>query len=314
MKKVFLLINAFLLCSFVFAKDIRVGVLNGPSCIPTAYLMENKSDVIDFSLHADVQALLPKMIKKEVDIGFMPVNVAAKVFNSSNKAIVCCAITGNGNISLLTNSVTSHSINDLKGKLIYVAGQGATPDYMFRYILAKNKISIEKDVQLEYSIPTAQLPANLISKKVMYIVVPEPFTTITMQKDPSIKKLVDFQLEYEDFNGAGSTYPLTVMVATKDFVTNHPDLMKEFLDLYKQSYEWTIKNPKTAGQLAEKNELGLAKNIVTAAIPKSNYTFITKDEMQDSIEDLLEIFIEFAPESIGGKLPDGDFYYGKKNP
>lgn len=307
------------LTTMLFAQEkIRVGVLNGPSCIPAAYMMENDNKVagaeLTFEKFADPQALLPKMIKKEIDIGFMPVNVAAKVFNSSNKAIICCAITGNGNLSVITTNKKIKKIDDLKDKTVYVAGAGATPEYMFKYILNKNNIDIEKEITLDYTIPTAQIAANLISKKIEIAVVPEPFSTIAQIKSKDVFVVVDLQQEYQDFEGENTIYPLTVMVVRKEYADNNTELLDAFLSEYKKSVEWTIENPVIAGKYTEKNELGLAAGVVTKAIPKSNYTFVIANEGQKSIEKLLNIFISFAPDSIGGKLPEQDFYYGKKNP
>ncbi len=111
--------------SLLFAKaktaSLRVGLLNGPTCVPAAYLMENL-DTASFEKFADPQALLPKMIKNEIDVGFMPLNVAAKVYNSGNKAIICCAVTGLGNISIITTDSNIHHFSDLKGKTVYIAG------------------------------------------------------------------------------------------------------------------------------------------------------------------------------------------------
>lgn len=307
------------LTTMLFAQEkIRVGVLNGPSCIPAAYMMENDNKVagaeLTFENFADPQALLPKMIKKEIDIGFMPVNVAAKVFNSSNKAIICCAITGNGNLSVITTNKKIKKIDDLKNRTVYVAGAGATPEYMFKYILNKNNIDIEKEITLDYTIPTAQIAANLISKKIEIAVVPEPFSTIAQIKSKDVFVAVDLQQEYQDFEGENNIYPLTVMVVRKEYADINTELLDAFLSEYKKSVEWTIENPVTAGKYTEKNELGLAAGVVTKAIPKSNYTFVIANEGQKSIEKLLNIFISFAPDSIGGKLPEQDFYYGKKNP
>lgn len=307
------------LCSSLFGqtKKIRVGVLNGPSCIPAAYLMENVNNVngaaLTFEKFADPQALLPKMIKKEIDIGFMPVNVAAKVYNSSNKALICCAVTGNGNLSLITTDKKLKDIKSLKGKTIYIAGKGATPEYMFRYLLEKNGLKPDTDVVLDYSIPTAQIPANLISGKIKYAVVPEPFSTIAKSKSDKIVTAVDLQIEYEDFEGEGETYPLTVMVTTNNFVNENSDILDAFLRHYETSYIWTMENPVAAGQLTEKNDLGLAAGVVTKSIPNANYTFITGPKLKTGTEKLLKIFLKNDEKSIGGKLPDETFYYEKKN-
>lgn len=294
------------------AEKIRVGVLNGPSSIPAAWLMENYKSA-EFTKHADPQALLPKLIKEEVDVGFFPLNVAAKVFNSTNGAVICAAVTGNGNLSVIS-TVDVKRFTDLKNKTIYVAGQGATPEYITRYLLEQNELKIGKDVILDYSIPTAQIAANLISGKIKYAVVPEPFSTIAEEKSEKVKRVLNLQNEYMAFNETLDNFPLTVLVVRKAYAEKHADELNNFLINYKKAFEWTIKNPKSAGNLVEKNDLGLASGIVTKSIPKANYVYIPAKEAKNKIEALLNIYLTYSPEAIGGKLPSNDFYYDQENP
>ena len=318
MKKIiFSLLAGLILCAGVSSQEIRLGVLNGPSCIPAGYLLDEKAPVKGASLtwekFADPQGLLPKMLKGEIDIGFLPANVAAKVYNSSNGAILCCAITGNGNLSLITTDASIKQISDLKGKTVAVAGQGATPEYMFRYLLEKNGVAADTadGVTLDFSIPTAQIAAQLISGKIQYAVVPEPFATVAQTKSDKVIAAIDFQQEYEYYEGKGKIYPLTVMVVTKAFAQKEAKLLKSFLSAYEASYKNTLKNPKQAGELCEKFELGLAAAIVTKSIPKANYVYIasSSSKTKDKVEELLNIFMAFDPSSIGGKLPDDGFYF-----
>ena len=318
-KLTFALITFFLFV-FLFGEKnstIRVGLLNGPTCIPAAYLMENQKEMT-FEKFADPQALLPKMIKNEIDIGFMPVNVAAKVFNSGNKAIICAAVTGQGNLSIITTDKSIRNFRQLKGKTIYTAGQGATPEYMLKYLLSKNKLtagtSDDNDVLLDFSIPNAQIAAQLISGKITYAAVPEPFVTIAKMKSKEAITLLDFQKEYIECTGAKEIYPLSVMVVRKDFAEKNPEQLEKFLKEYEKSLEWTKKNPSAAGQLSNKHSLGLDAAVVEKAIPVSNYTFVPASKAIQSIEELLRIFLENEKTSIGGKLPENDFYYTKKNP
>ena len=71
MKKTFLFVSLICVCFNLFAQSekLRVGILNGPTCVPAAYLIDKNADYT-FEQFADPQALLPKMIKKEIDIGF----------------------------------------------------------------------------------------------------------------------------------------------------------------------------------------------------------------------------------------------------
>lgn len=300
--------------------QVRVGLLNGPTCVPAAYLMENKNTIssdgseaeLTFEKFADPQALLPKMIKKEIDVGFMPANVAAKVYNSGNKSIITCAVVGLGNLSLITTDENIHTFKDLKGKRVYVAGQGATPEYMFRYLLKENKMTWsgdKADVTMDFSIPTAQIAAQLISGKIEYAVVPEPFATIAKTKSDKVIAALDFQKEYLELTGEKEIYPLSVMVVRADFAKENPKFIAALLAEYDTAVNWTIKNPAEAGALCEKHNLGLAAGIVTKAIPLSNYTFVPASSAKKSIEKLLKLFLESDKTSIGGKLPDKGFYY-----
>lgn len=316
MKRLTFISLIFVFFSFsIFAQKskIRVGLLNGPTCIPSAYLVENYKKA-SYETFADPQVLLPKMIKNEIDVGFMPLNVAAKVYNSGNKAILCCAITGLGNLSLITKDKSIRQFSDLKFKTIHTAGQGATPEYMLCYLLSENHLkygnnSSDAEVLLDFSIPTAQLAAQLISGKIQYAVVPEPFATIAKMKSADVVTAIDFQKEYLEITGEQNIYPLSVMVVRKDFAENNSELLSAFLQEYKNACEWTVNHPQNAGKLAEKHSFGLNAEVVAKAIPLSNYTFIPAAQAVSDSEDLLKIFMNNDPSSIGGKLPERDFYY-----
>lgn len=307
MKKVLLLIlSIFFLLGYIYAQEvepttIRIGLLNGPSCVPAAYLME-KPEVLqecklEFEQFSDPQGLLPKLLKAEVDVGFLPVNVAAKVYNSSNKSVICAGVCGNGNLAVITKDPKIKKITDLENKTVYVAGQGATPEYIFKFILSQYDIP---GVDVSYSIPTANLAASLIADKIEYAVVPEPFATIATTKDNKIFYAIDLQKEYKILTET-ENYPLTCIVVRKNFAKENPQALSAFLDCYAAAVDWTIENPSLAGQYCEKNKFGLAAGIVKKAIPKSNYVFIPAEQAKPQIEAMLKLFME--------ELPDSNFYF-----
>ena len=298
--------------------DLRIGILNGPTSIPAAYLCDDTSRiagaVASFEKFATPAALLPKMIKGEIDIGFMPVNVAAKAYNSSNGAVLLAGVSGNGNIMLITRDADIASFADLKGKKVSVAGQGSTPDYMFRYLLAKNNIAVGEGteaVELIFSTATANIVPELLSGKIAYAVVPEPFSTIAAMKDSSVRRAIDFQSEFEKASGsaAGSSYPLTAIVVTKEYASKNIEKIHAFLNALNSSIAWTIANPQKAGVLVQKNTLGLMAPIVGNAIPNCNFVFESAAAARPGVESLLSIFLELDAASVGGKLPDDGFYF-----
>lgn len=298
------------------ALKIKIGVLNGPSGVPMAYLMENGSESenieFEFEKFASAQMELPKLLKGELDIGFLPPNVAAKVFTSSNRTLVALGITGFGNLSIISKNKSLTSLEDLKGKSIYCAGYGATPEYIFRYILSKKQISAGEgpdSIRLDFSIPNAELAASVISGKIEFALVPEPFATVAISKDPEIARIFDIQKEFATVNGELVDFPMTVMVANSKFIEKNKSKISELTSIYKNASDWTVENPQKAGILAQKHTLGLAAPIAAKSIPNANYSWITAKNGKTQLEKTLQIFLDFAPESIGGKLPENEFYF-----
>lgn len=295
--------------SSVAAGEIRVGILNGPTSIPVAYMLDAGAAVdgksLSFETFATPQALLPKMIRGEIDIGFMPANVAAKTYTDGNRAVLCAGVSGNGNVFLVTKDKSVASLSDLAGKTVNVAGQGATPEYLFRWLLEKNNVP---DVALDFGIPTADIAAELISDRIACAVVPEPFATVATVRSSDVVRAIDFQNEFSAASGL-DTYPLTVMVVRREYAESNPESVRAFGRAFNESYLWTVAHPQEAGELVQKHTLGLMAPIVAAAIPHANFTWKTAADARQEIENLLSIFLDFAPDSIGGKVPDDGFYF-----
>ncbi len=221
------------------------------------------------------------------------------------------AVVGEGMLSVISRDASVQSFTDLVGKTVYVAGQGATPEYMARYIAQKNGVEIGEavnQINLSFSIPAAELAPAIIGKKIEYALVPEPFATVATMKDPSIKRVINVQDAFSSVSGEDS-YPMTVVVIRSEFAATYPETVTQFLSAYKNAIAWTNENPAEAGQLVEKHTLGLTAAIASKAIPNAAFTFVSATEARPEVEKLLSLFLEFAPESIGGSLPSDAFYF-----
>lgn len=303
------------LCGILFAAEtpsntLNVGVLNGPSAIPAAFVIENNPD-FNFQIFSGADSELPKLVKGDLDIGILPPNVAAKIYNISKGKVVALAVTGHMNLSLLTTDSYYKNLKSLEGKTVFCAGRGATPDYIFRAALKKNKISISKDgslsensVNLDFSIPNPELAGSLISGKARYIFVPEPFATVSVMKGKAagVKKVYSPAEDFPD------NLPMTLLVCNADSYEKKRAEIELFLEKYREAVRWTKENPKEAGRLVEKHTLGLNAEISEASIPNGNYVFVPAKEAKKNIEQLLELFLNENEDSTGGKLPEKDFY------
>jgi NitT/TauT family transport system substrate-binding protein len=297
---------------------LRAAALNGPSSIPLAYLFETPPVLegvpSEFVVASGPDTLLPRLLKGEVDLGILPINLAAKVYTANHGAVLLAAIVGEGMISLVTRDPGVTTLGDLRGKQVHVAGQGATPDYMFRYILQEAGIPVDvrrpDAVILDYSLPPAELPAALLSGKVAYAVIPEPFATVVTGRNSAFRRAIDFQAAFAaQQNAPGRNYPVTALVVRADFAAQYPGTVRRFLSAYAASLAWTNANPEMAGVLVEENALGLAAPVAAAAIPHSAFVFQSAVSARSAVEHLLGIFLANDAASVGGAYPNSGFYF-----
>jgi NitT/TauT family transport system substrate-binding protein len=255
---------------------------------------------------AQVELMAARFINGSAQVGILPANMAARIA-ASGRRIQVAAVTGAGMLSLLSTDPSIRRIEDLRGKTVHVAGQGATPDLAFRRILLSNGINPDRDLRLNFSLAYPAIAQSLSVGRISVALLPEPFATMARAGNPNIRQIGDMQQEWINAGGQGN-YPMTVLVVDADFAAAQPDLLRLILDSVRDSIEWVRANPVEAGRLAERHDLGIRAAVASAAIPSSNYVFIPALEARPALEALYRVFLEFSPDSIGGRLPADDFY------
>lgn len=291
--------------------EMKVAALKGPTGIGMIKLFEEppilpEAVTASFEAVGSADAIAAKLLSGEVDAAVLPINMAAKLYNAGLPYRMT-ALVGNGMVKILTADPSVRSIADLRGREVFVAGQGATPEFLMRTILAKAGMVPDKDIRLNFSMPYPEMAASLVSGRIAIAVLPEPFATVAIKGNPAL--IQPFALTALWKNATGNDdYPMTAFVVRSSLIVQRPAAIKALLAAYKQAIAWAITNPAAAGLLVEKFDLGLKAPIAAAAIPASNYVFLSAPASRAAVESLLSVFLAAAPASIGGKLPDGDFY------
>ncbi|MDR3276308.1 MAG: ABC transporter substrate-binding protein [Treponema sp.] len=285
--------------------------IRGPSAVGMILLFENPPRVrgFDLKLEALAQADLvaAKLISGEAKVGVLPPNVAAKIA-ASGRDIQIAAVIGTGMLSLLSADPSVQRIEDLRGKTVEVAGQGATPDYVFRRILLAHGLDPDRDLRLSYSLAYPEIAQSRIAGRVGIALLPEPFATQAQAGRPDLRRVGDVQDEWIK-TGGEANYPMTALVVDGEFARNNRLVVQTILEALRLSTQWVSSHPAEAGLLVDKHDLGIAGRVAAAAIPRSNYVFIRAAEARPALESLFRAFLEYAPQSIGGSLPADRFYY-----
>ena len=294
--------------------QIRVGSLKGPTSMGLLFLMQEAEEGgaegnYAFTKAAQADELLPLMVKGEMDIALVPANVASVLYNKMQGQLAVLDINTLGVLYMVTGEGTIESVEDLKGRTIYLTGKGTTPDYVLHYILSENGMT-EADYTLEYKSEASEVAALLAEKPQAVGLLPQPFVTAACIQNEALKVVLDMNEEWTKLQGEdGSRVVTGVTVVRKEFLKEHEAAVKVFLKEHEESTGAINEDVQTGASLAVAAGIVAKEAIAQKAIPACNITCMQGAEMQQALSGYLEVLFEQNPESVGGALPGEDFYY-----
>lgn len=291
---------------------VRASALKGPTAMGMVKLMSDNDAGItknryDFTI-ATTDEIVPKVSKGEIDIAALPANLASVLYNNTDGKIQVAAINTLGVLYVVEKGDSIQSMEDLKGKTIYSAGKGSTPEFVLNYLLTANGIDPLKDVTIEYKSEAAEIIPLLAQNDNGIAVLPEPFVTNAKNKIPELRTVLDLTNEWEKVSTDGSTLITGVIAVNRDFAEKNPELITNFLNEYQTSTEFAQTNIDETAALI--GEYGIVDaEIAKQALPNCGITFYQGAEMKEKLNGYLTVLFEQNPESIGGSIPSEDFYY-----
>jgi len=295
------------LTSCAAAEAIRVAALKGPTAMGMVRMMDENNSEYAFSISAAADEITPKLVKGEIDIAALPANLASVLYNRTEGEIRVLAVNTLGVMYIAERGSSIASVQDLAGKTIYTAGKGSVPEYALNYILTANGLIPGEDVQIEFKAEHSECLSALLSDESAAAMLPQPFITTAMTKAEDMRVALDLTEEWDKLN-SGSAMITGVVVARNEFIEENPDAVEEFLGDYAESVEFTNANVTEAAALVGKYDIVPAQ-VAEKAIPECNIVCISGEAMLGMLPGYLEALYEQAPEAVGGKLPDAEFYY-----
>ena len=249
------------------------------------------------------------MTSGEVDAVFLPVNMAAKLYTKGPK-FKLAAVSGLGSLFMVSSDNLITTWKNLKGKIIYLTGKGATPDYLLRYLLLENGLDPEKDVKLDFSVQAPQIAQLMIAERAETAFIPQPFVLQVEMKSKEARTVLDPQKELLRIRGGEQAFPFTAFVISPELYENRPEAAAAITEALGKSINWTQENPREASLLIEKFGI-MSAAIAEKAIPVSGIKYIPAVQAKESVEDFLKMMLDLDPVSVGGTLPDEGFYFDK---
>ncbi len=284
---------------------LNIYSLKGPTTIGLAKLINDEHQFYNFTVETAIDSIVVALSNGECDIACLPANVASNLYNKTKDYTVLCINTLSV-LYLVENNNQINCFEDLKGRTILLTGKGATPEFAIRHLL--QQYGLENDVILEFASEATEI-INLLTSNTSYVgLLPQPFVTAALHKNPDLRICLDLN---EIWNQVSSDSSLItgVTIARNEILEKYEKQIQQFLIEYQNSINYVNSNLSQAGKWVK--QLGIVENeqIAAEAIPYCNIVFIDSNEMKIKLQGYLSTLLAFNPASIGGSLPDDDFYY-----
>ena len=247
------------------------------------------------------------IVKGTIDVAAVPCNLASVLYNKTEGGISVAAVNTLGVLYMVSTGDTITSIQDVKGKTIYTTGQGTTPEYTLNYILSKNGLEPGKDVTIEYKSEASEVAALMSSTENTIAMLPQPFVTTVLMNNENASIALNMTEEWKKIDDSCELVT-GVVIVRKEYLQKHEELFRDLLTEYKNSTSFVNGNVDEAAAMIEDHNLFKAA-VAKKAIPFCNIVFLTGKDMERAISGYLRVLFEANSQSVGGRLPDDNFYY-----
>ncbi len=313
MKKTFALILACIMMLSLnipaCAEDapVRLAALKGPTAMGLVQLFENHAEEYDVLIAGSADEITPKLIQGQIDIAAIPINLASVLYNRMEGGLRLLAINALGVLYVVEKGddpITA--IQDLKGKTLYATGKGSTPEYALTWLLKAHGLDIGTDLTVEWKSEPAEAVALLAQNEKGIAMLPQPYVTAACAQVEGLRVALDLTEEWDKLD-SGSRLITAGIVVREEYAREHPDRVNAFLEQFAQSAAFVNENTAEAAELTEKY-IGIKAAIAAIALPACNIVCITGEDAAAILPGYLKTLYDLNPASVGGQLPEEDFY------
>lgn len=295
---------------------LRVGSMKGPTSMGLVSLMDQASKGeakgnYEFTMVTAADELLTKVISGDLDVALVPANMASILYNKTNHGVNVIDINTFGVLYVVSSDDSIKSIADLKGRTVYMTGKGTTPDYVFQHLLSKNGLTTD-DVTVEYKSEATEVAAVLKEQEGAIGLLPQPFVTVAMAQNESLKIVLHLNKEWEAVQGSDGGSLVTGVTICRSELFADPaaaEAIDIFLAEHKASAAFANENVEETAELVAAAGIIEKAPIAAKAIPYCSISYVDGEMMKSMLDGYLNVLFDQDPASVGGTLPDDAFYY-----
>ena len=275
---------------------VKIAVMAGPTAFSVAGLNESEYDVAVLKTPNDAVA---RLSNGETDLAILPSHLCFMLLQKDD-SIRILAITGEGNLSMISDM---SALSDAMPQIIHVPAKGSTPDFLVGFLYPES----ERDYS--YSSPV-QLSAMLAEGKVSAAVLPEPYSSIVLNKNPNLHALRDIQTDFKVRTGHDN-YPISILVTRTGFLGKHHDIGSVMSD-FKSAWESSLKRPEKVAKAVSRFGF-ISEKDAAETIGKSGICFYDGEQAEAGCSLLYDVIRAQNPKAFSKDSLKGFFYPGKRD-
>lgn len=258
---------------------------------------------IDWKQFNAGSAQIEAFLAGELDLGFIGPGPAINGYTKSKGELVIIAGSTDGGAILVSKKDSDiKTVKDLDGKRIAIPQYGNTQDLCLRYLLRENGLKeTTKGGTVDIVQATnADIKTLLDKGDIDGALVPEPWGA-RLQEEIGANLVLD----YNDMWRNGE-YPTTVVIARKEFLEKHPDVVEKFLKAHVELTSYLNSNKSEAAtkvnaEIKNLTRKSLDEDILEKAFSRMIFTNETNPEVIEEMIDL-SLQVGFIREKHQGKL------------
>lgn len=271
---------------------------------------------VEFVLWSNPDQLRALTLSGQADFLAVPTNVAANLYNRG-VSLKLVNVSQWGVLWMISRNPELKTLADFKGEEIAIPFRADMPDIIFTHLAEKQGINPKQDFKLNYSATPMDAMQLLILRRVDHALLAEPAVSMALRKTqsfpvsiiaPELHRSVDLQQEWGRLNQSEARIP-QAGIAALGATAHNPELITAFEAAYAEANRWCVDNPTACASEVSAQIKLLLPEAIADSLQAQNTHYATAAQARSELEDFYQLLLDKQPASVGGKLPDADFYF-----
>ncbi len=296
------------------------GVSNALIHLANTDALKDITKEVEFVLWKNPDQLRALVLQGKVDFIALPTNVGANLYNKGVD-LKLLNVSQWGVLWMISRDKTKTTLADFKGEDIAIPFRADMPDIVFTHLAQKQGLNPKKDFKLHYTASPLDAMQMLIMRKIDHALLAEPALSMALRKTqsfplsvvaPELYRSVDLQKEWGRLMHSEARIPQAGIAAL-----NTKERSAAFINRFEQAYAeanlWCQNNAIECGKEVAAAIPLLNAEAVTDSINVQSFYYTNANTAKPELAAFYQVLLDGQAASIGGKLPDENFYWNIAN-